>query len=117
MALPHAITGSPYGTQEAPLPPVRGFFFLSLSIPVLPFFRRSMSPSLSVDDLCGGDVAKRSLGRVETCSEASSFRRNQPLSPLAGGCDACTGTLSLWSKPDLAQDQMLHRVHIRSRRN
>ena len=26
MVLPRAITGSPHGTLEAPLPPVRGFF-------------------------------------------------------------------------------------------
>jgi hypothetical protein len=45
MALSRAITGSPHGTLEAPLPRAGLLHFLSLSIPVLPFFRRSMSPA------------------------------------------------------------------------
>ena len=46
-----------------------------------------MSPVLLIDDSCGGDV-KEKPRTGGNCSEASSFRRNQRLSPLAGGCDA-----------------------------
>jgi hypothetical protein len=34
----------PQWNPRSPAPPVRGFFILSLSIPVFPFFRLSMSP-------------------------------------------------------------------------
>ena len=55
--------------------------------PDFPFFGRSASAAFGSMIRAWVTWARRGLGRGELF-RASSFSRNQPLSPLAGGCDA-----------------------------
>ena len=57
MALPRHHWFPPHGTQEAPLPPVRGFFMSAF------LFWTQCEGRFDLNDSCEGDVARRSLGR------------------------------------------------------